>query len=228
MEGVDRCVGNGEERAGDEPKQRRLPAGHLRLQERADDELVHFECAVGQALAVERREGCEPVEVHVEEIDRDRIFDVGGVEDAELAVERLAGREELQAPELLDQLALAVENDDRTFAAHGALQILGDEILQGGGLARAGAGDDPVMRGSRRLREFRAERRGKNAGERRALKKGRGVVEVVRLVEFRRLRIFAARDAGDAICVVEVALGEDGKELRVERSRECLRRSGRD
>ena len=125
--------------------------------------------------------------MHVEEIDRDRIFDVGGVEDAELAVERLTGREEFEAPELLDQLALAVEDDDRAFAARCALQILGDEILQGGGLAGAGSGDDPMMRSSRALRNLRAERRGKNAGERRALKKGRGIVEVMRLVEFRRL-----------------------------------------
>ena len=228
VEGVDRRVGDREERAGDEPKQRRLPAGHFRLQQRSDDEVVHFERAVGHPLAVERREGGEPIEAHVEEIDGDRIFDVGRVEDAELAVERLAGREEFQAPELLDQLALAVEDDDRAFAAHRALQVLGDEILQGGGLARVGSGDDPVMRASRALRNFGAERRGENAGERRALEKGRGIVEVMRLVEFRRLGVFAARDAGDAIGVVEVALGEDRERAARRAVERAFRRSGRD
>ena len=155
---------------------------------------------ISSALLVSRSRSsgereCEPIEVHVEEIDGDRILDVGGVEDAELAVERLAGCEELQAPEFLDQLPLAVENDDRAFAAHRALQILCDEILQGGRLARAGTRDDPVMRRAGRRRNIDGKRGGENAGERRAVEKRRRVVEVMRLVEFRRLRILAARNA---------------------------------
>ena len=66
--------------------------------------------------------------------------------DVSLTIERLTGREYLQAPEVLDQLALAVEDDEGAFAARGALQILGYQIEQGGGLARAGASDDPVVR----------------------------------------------------------------------------------
>ena len=100
----------------------------------------------------------DPVELHVEEIDRDRIFDIGGVEQTQLAVERLTRGEELQAPEFVDQLMLAIDDDDRAFAAHGALQILGDEILQRIGLARAAAGDDPMMRRADGLRNFRAKR----------------------------------------------------------------------
>ena len=149
------ALGNREERAGDETKQRRLAAGHFRLQQRADDEVIHFKRAVGQPLAIERRERREPIEVHVEEIEGDRVLDVGSVEDAKLAVERLAGREELQAPELLDELPLAIEDDEGAFAAHGALQILRDEILQRGRLARAGAGDDPVVRVVRALPGWR-------------------------------------------------------------------------
>ena len=227
VEGVDRRVGDREQRAGDEAEERRLPARHFRLQERSDDEVVHFERAVGQPLAVERREGREPIEVHVEEIEGDRIFDVGGVEDAELAVERLAGSEEFQAPEVLDQLALAVEDDEGAFAAHGALQILGDEILQRGGLARAGAGDDPVVRGAGLRRDVDGKRGGEDAGERRAVEKRRGVVEVMRLVEFRRLGVLAARDAGDAVRVVEIALRRTRGRAARRAGERGLRRSGR-
>ena len=227
MEGVDRRLGDREQRAGDEAKERRLPARHFRLQQRSDDEVVHFERAVGQPFAIERRERSEPIEAHVEEIDGDRILDVGGVEDAELAVERLTGCEELQAPEILDQLALAVEDDDRAFAACRALQILGDEILQRGGLARAGAGDDPMMRRAGFGRNVDGKRGCENAGERRAFEKRRGIVEMMRLVEFRRLGVFAARDAGDAVGVVEIAFGEGGEELRRRAGERGFRRSGR-
>ena len=222
VERVDRRVGDREHRAGDETKERRLPARHFRLQQRSDDEVVHFERAVGQPFAVERREGGEPIEVHVEEIDGDRILDVGRVEDAELAVERLAGREELQAPELLDQLPLAVENDDRAFAAHRALQILGDEILQGGRFARAGARDDPVMRGSRALRNLVPSGVARMPANGVPSRNGEGSSRWCGSSSFGGFGMLAARDAGDAVGVVDVALGEDGEELRVERSNEVF------
>ena len=211
MEGVDRRLGNREQRAGDEVEERRLSACHFGLQEGADNEVVHFDGAVGQPLAVEWREGREPVEAHVEEIESDRVLDVGGVEDAELAVEGLAGSEELQSPEVLDQLALAVEDDERAFAARRALQILGDEILQGGGLARAGAGHDPVVRGAGFRWNVDGERGREDAVEWRSVEKRRRVVEVMRFVEFRRLGVFGARDARNTIRVVEESLGEGGE-----------------
>src|ERR1700730_15230737 len=40
------CSRNGEQRAGHESKQGRSAAGHLRLEKRADNEVVHFQRAV--------------------------------------------------------------------------------------------------------------------------------------------------------------------------------------
>ena len=105
------------------------------------------------------------------------------------------GSEEFEAPEGFDELALAVEDDEGAFAARGALQILGDEIEQGGGLARAGAGDDPVVRSTSLRRDVDGKGSGEDALERRAGEKRRGVVEVMRFSEFRRLGLLAARDA---------------------------------
>jgi hypothetical protein len=145
-------------------------------------------------LQVERGEGREPVEMHVEEIESDRIFDVGGVEDAELAVERLSRSEEFEAREGFDELPLAVEDDEGAFAVCGALQILGNEIEQGGGFARAGACDDPVVRSAGLRRDIDGKRGREEALERRAGEKRRWVVEVMRFSEFRRLGLLAARD----------------------------------
>ena len=52
MEGVNRRVGYREHRARHETEQRRLAARHFRLQERTDDEVVHFERTVHHLLAL--------------------------------------------------------------------------------------------------------------------------------------------------------------------------------
>ena len=84
------------------------------------------------------------------------------------------GAKSLRPERCFDELPLAVEDDEGEFAACGALKILGDEIEQGGGFARAGAGDDPVVRSAGLRRDIDGKRGREEARERRAVRNGEG------------------------------------------------------
>ena len=129
-----------------------MAAGHLRLEQRADDEVIHFQCAVHDFLALERRQGIEPIHSHVKEIEGDGKFNIGGVEQTEFSVERLTRGKKFKIGKLFNQLMLAIEHDNRTFVMDGAFQILRDQILQGRCFASAGSRDDPVVRHPQGLR----------------------------------------------------------------------------
>ena len=175
MEGVDRRFGDREERAGHEAKQRRLAARHFRLQKRSDDEVVHFKRAVGDPLAVERREG-RAGRVRMSK----RLRAIGYSMSAASSMQSLPssgspGAKSFETPELFDRVPLAVEDDDRAFAAHGALQILGDEISERGRFARVGAARRSTGAKSARAWVFRRRiRRRENSANGVPARKGEG------------------------------------------------------
>ena len=79
-----------------EPEEGRLPARHLGAEQALQDELHHLGGGIQEPFAVEQGIAVEALQPDVEEVERDRVFDIGGVDQDELAGEQVAFGEDRQ------------------------------------------------------------------------------------------------------------------------------------
>ena len=183
----------------------RLPAGHLSAEQALEDELHDFGCGVQQPFTVEEGIGVEPLQPHVEEVERDGVFDIGGVDQDEFAVEQVAFGEERQTREHRDQRVLRIDDHDRRLAVRDALQIVHQHVGDRIGLAVPSAAHDPMMLEARLLRQLKGHPRFEKLDERRAaevrLDQLIGRQFAVACVHERTLGLLIREDFGDATLI---------------------------
>ena len=143
---VDGGIGDVQHQPGDIAEDHVLLLGHLGGEQRAEHEVIELEDRVGQPLAIELRSSWSSRSMaDIEQVERHRPFDVVRIDDDNPVVQRLTRRKDFEPRDLVDQVALAVDDDDRALSPFDGLQVFGDQVLQGLGLAVAGAGDDVMV-----------------------------------------------------------------------------------
>src|SRR5665647_1396550 len=111
-------------------KQRVLATGHLCREQRTEDVVVEREHGVTEAFTLSGRVRLCVVDSYVEEIKSDRPFNVFGVDRDELAVEGLSGRKHLQALDRLDEVAVALHDDNGRLIGGHKLKVTQNEVLE--------------------------------------------------------------------------------------------------
>ena len=110
-------------------------------------------------------------------------------------------------------MPLRIEDDDRTFATCGTLEIAGNEVLQSVGLTGAAAADDPVVGRADRWRKFGAKRNLQKVGKRRAAKKRGWIVDIAWGDKLGLLASATWNDPRNSIDIVLISRGESGKQI---------------
>lgn len=164
-EGVDGRAGDGEHQARDVGEGGALLGGELARQ-RAEDVVEQLDDAGFDLLADSALVALQARGLDVEHVEGGGVVVLGIDDDETIRV-----LEQRQALDLPEHVALAVDDDQRRRVF--LLKVVQDDVLQGLGLAVAGAGDQVPMLHPRLLRNVKGQLGGEEIFERRVVKIGR-------------------------------------------------------
>ena len=111
-QGVDGGVRDVQHQPRDIAEDHILLLRHFGGEQRAEHEIIEFKNGIGQPLALEHGIVFQALHADIKQIERDGIFNIARVDDADALMQGFARREAFQLRDGADEIALAVEHDD--------------------------------------------------------------------------------------------------------------------
>ena len=141
---VDGRTRHGHQQPGEVAEDHPLPLGELGAQKRAEEIFVQRDRTVDELLAIGGPVPLQTVKPEIEEVEGGRVLDVVRVDEHQTIGKRALGpgRKLGEVHDRPDHVALAVDDDERSFAVAKGVEIAQHEVLQQLRFAVAGTAHD--------------------------------------------------------------------------------------